>query len=163
VWKDPTEGVPNRAWGKHADSYCGAPGGEGPCERPEQAEAPAELRGVKTVKIANFAYTPGDRAASGALKAIPVIKQGEQLTFVNMDEAAGIRHTATTCPWPCNGPYVGNYPLADGAWDSGTLGHDLIDGGSPNPVSQTPADLPAGRYSYYCRIHPFMRGAFKVE
>jgi polyvinyl alcohol dehydrogenase (cytochrome) len=162
-WKDPTEGVPNRAWGKHADPWCGAPGGEGPCERPEPAEVPAELRGVKTVKIANFAYTPGDRAASGALKAIPVIKQGEQLTFVNMDEPAGIRHTATTCAWPCNGTYVGNYPLADGAWDSGTLGHDLIDGGNPNPISQTPADLPSGRYSYFCRIHPFMRGAFKIE
>ena len=35
--------------------------------------------------------------------------------------------------------------------------------GTPNPVAQTPADLPPGRYSYFCRVHPFMRGAFKVE
>jgi hypothetical protein len=38
--------------------------------------------------------------------------------------------TITTCRWPCNGPYVTNHPLADGRWDSGTLGFDLVDGGS---------------------------------
>ena len=97
------------------------------------------------MKIANFAYLPGDRGAGGALSTIPVIKQGERLTFVNEDQAANIRHSVTTCPWPCNGKYVGNYPLADGAWDSGTLGYDVIDGGSPNPVAQTPPDLPAGQ------------------
>ena len=26
----------------------------------------------------------------------------------------------------------------------------------------TPTDLPAGTYTYFCRIHPFMRGAFRV-
>jgi plastocyanin len=161
-WKDPTEGVPNRAWGSHADPWCGEQYGKEPCDRPETGPAPAELH-TNVVKIANFAYLPGDRGAGGAISSIPVIKQGERLTFVNDDEAAGIRHTVTTCPWPCNGKYVGNYPLADGAWDSGTLGHDLIDGGSPNPVAQTSPDLPRGTYSYFCRIHPFMRGAFKVE
>jgi len=115
------------------------------------------------VKIANFAYLPGDRGAGGALSTIPVIKQGERLTFINDDQAANIRHSVTTCAWPCNGKYVGNYPLADGVWDSSTLGYDLIDQGNPNPVAQTPPDLPAGRYSYFCRIHPFMRGAFKIE
>lgn len=97
------------------------------------------------------------------MKTIPVIKQGERLTFINDDQAANIRHSVTTCAWPCNGKYVGNYPLADGVWDSSTLGYDVIDQGNPNPVAQTPPDLPAGRYSYFCRIHPFMRGAFKVE
>jgi hypothetical protein len=42
------------------------------------------------------------------------------------------------------------------------MGFDLVDGGSPNPVSSTPADLPAGRYAYFCRTHPWMRGAFEV-
>jgi hypothetical protein len=27
---------------------------------------------------------------------------------------------------------------------------------------KTPKDLKAGLYTYYCRIHPFMRGAFRV-
>ena len=46
--------------------------------------------------------------------------------------------------------------------DSGTLGYDAIDGGTPDPVSSTPKDLPVGKYAYFCRIHPFMRGEFRV-
>lgn len=46
----------------------------------------------------------------------------------------------------------------------------LLDSDSPNkiltsetvPLWQTPATLPAGLYTYYCRIHPWMRGAFEV-
>ncbi len=30
-------------------------------------------------------------------------------------------------------------------------------------VVSTPADLTAGTYTYFCRIHPFMRGAFRVS
>jgi plastocyanin len=85
------------------------------------------------------------------------------LTFVNDDETFNIRHTVTTCDYPCNGKYVANYPLANGAWDSGILGYDLIDGGHPNPVAQTPPDLAPGRYRYFCRIHAWMRGEFKIE
>lgn len=118
-WPKATEGVPNRAWGGHEDPYCGEQYGKQPCDRPEPAEPPAEIR-TNVVKIANFAYVPGDRGAGGVV-------------------------------------------LADGAWDSSTLGYDVIDRGNPNPVAQTPPELPAGRYSYFCRIHPFMRGAFKVE
>ncbi len=29
-------------------------------------------------------------------------------------------------------------------------------------VYKTPANLPPGTYTYFCRIHPFMRGAFRV-
>ena len=28
---------------------------------------------------------------------------------------------------------------------------------------QTPANLSDGTYAYFCRIHPFMRGAFRVK
>ena len=77
---------------------------------------------------------------------MPVIKRGETLTFYNADQAATIRHTVTTCPWPCNGTYVGNYPLADGALG---LGHDGLrpdrQGADSNPVAETPKDLSAGR------------------
>jgi plastocyanin len=52
--------------------------------------------------------------------------------------------------------------LADGRWESGTLGYDVIDGGTPDPLAKTPKDLPVGKYSYFCRIHPWMRGAFEV-
>jgi HAMP domain-containing protein len=70
----------------------------------------------------------------------PRIKQGSSLTFFNADQQANIRHSVTTCRYPCNGRYVSNYPWADGRWDSGTLGYDPIDGGTPNPVSSTPSN-----------------------
>ena len=28
---------------------------------------------------------------------------------------------------------------------------------------KTPKNLSAGTYAYFCRIHPFMRGAFRVK
>jgi hypothetical protein len=42
------------------------------------------------------------------------------------------------------------------------MGYDPIDKGSMSPVAETPKDLKAGRYAYFCRIHPWMRGAFEV-
>ena len=42
------------------------------------------------------------------------------------------------------------------------MGYDVVDGGSPNPVSRTPAGLRVGKYAYFCRTHPWMRGAFEV-
>ena len=114
------------------------------------------------VLIANFQYMPGGRTAPGAQALPPTVKQGDSITFVNVDQQANIRHSVTTCKYPCNGRYVSNYPWADGRWDSGTLGYDAIDGGTPDPVSSTPTDLPVGKYSYFCRIHPFMRGEFRV-
>jgi plastocyanin len=114
------------------------------------------------VTIANFQYYPGGRTAPGAMALPPTVHQGDSITFFNGDQQANIRHSVTTCKYPCNGRYVSNYPWADGRWDSGTLGYDAIDGGTPDPVSSTPKDLPVGRYAYFCRIHPFMRGEFRV-
>ena len=111
--------------------------------------------------IGDFLYLPGDRSLSGEDGAPPRCA-GRGADLRQRRPGRGIRHSVTTCAWPCNGPYVGNYPLADGAWDSGTLGYDVVDGGSPNPVARTPAGLAVGRYAYFCRIHPWMRGAFEV-
>jgi polyvinyl alcohol dehydrogenase (cytochrome) len=159
-WKNPTKGVPNRRW-RMDEKMCGI-AGYGPCERPEQGSAPKPIQ-TSVVDIANFTYQPGDRASSGVINAIPWIRQGQRLTFVNQDwPAGGIRHSVTTCPWPCNGTYVSNYPLPDGRWDSGTLGYDPISNGNPTGESSTPVDLAPGKYSYFCRIHPWMRGAFEV-
>jgi plastocyanin len=154
-------GVPNRPWSHHAtDSVCGKEYGGPPCEKPAKPYEP----GVATtdVSIVNFQYQPGDMALSGQAGQPVQVKKGTSLRFTNVDQAANIRHSVTTCKWPCNGRYVANYPQADGRWDSGTLGHDVIDGGSPNPVAETPKDLAEGKYAYYCRIHPWMRGAFEV-
>ena len=157
---DATEGVPNRPWSVHAEAFCGVDLGGPPCERPEEPRPAGQY--TDTVTIANFLYLPGDLSLPDEMGAPPKVKQGKSLAFFNADQAAGIRHSVTTCRWPCNGRYVANYPLADGVWDSTTLGYDPIDGGNPNPVARTPTDLKPGKYSYYCRIHPWMRGAFEV-
>ena len=158
--KDPTEGVPNRPW-TMKDEYCGWKGAP-PCEKPEPMPAEDAFVRQNTVHIANFQYLPGDRASATGSK-IPTVIQGEKITFVNDDQLANIRHSVTTCKWPCNGRYVANYPHADGRWDSDTLGFDVIDGGTPNPMAETPTDLEPGMYAYFCRIHPWMRGAFRIE
>ena len=55
------------------------------------------------------------------------------------------------------------YPLADGdvIFDSGQLGV----AGPPTAgrtTWATPTDIAPGTYTYFCRIHPFMRGAFRI-
>jgi plastocyanin len=155
-----TAGVPNRAWGHHKDRICGAEHGALPCDKEEVPRPPGQF--TDTVTIADFLYVPGDMSLPDPVGSPPRVKAGRPLTFVNVDQTLGIRHSVTTCPWPCNGSYVANYPHPDGVWDSGTLGYDLVDGGEPNPISRTPPDLAVGKYSYFCRIHPWMRGAFEV-
>jgi plastocyanin len=155
-----TEGVANRAWRGAPDLFCGLEWKAGPCERPE-VRRPAGAY-TSLVTISNFLYLPGDKTLSGDLGAPPRVKPGTSLTFVNGDQQLNIRHTVTTCPLPCNGRYVANYPLADGVWDSSTLGYDAIDGGNPTPYAATPPNLKNGRYAYFCRIHPWMRGEFEV-
>jgi hypothetical protein len=166
-WVDPTEGVVNREWGDEHDAWCGARWDGPPCERDlPKEQASGGLPSPGGVHITDFLYAPGDRALSGPMGAPVQVKKGTSLTFYNEDAMLGIRHTVTTCPWPCNGPYVANYPLADGIWDSGilSLGLDPVDEqiGAPTLSASTPPDLPVGKYAYFCRVHPWMRGAFEV-
>ncbi|HEY1282720.1 MAG TPA: hypothetical protein VGF22_23770 [Acidimicrobiales bacterium] len=114
------------------------------------------------ISIAGFAYGAGDMSA---IDPIPTVKAGQTLTFDNQDAplGPGIWHSITACAAPCNKSTGIAYPLADGnvAFDSGQLGT----GGPPTAgrvTWQTPADLQPGLYTYFCRIHPFMRGAFDV-
>ena len=158
---NPIAGVPNRKWGHMHDTFCGKKFGFDPCEKPFETP-PEPGPEASRVMIANFQYLPGGRGAPGDMGKPATVKKGNSLTFVNADQQANIRHSVTTCRYPCNGRYVSNYPWADGRWDSGTLGFDAIDGGTPNPVASTPTDLKVGKYAYFCRIHPFMRGEFHV-
>ena len=50
-------------------------------------------------------------------------------------------------------------------FDSGVLGFGPQGFTAAANVDEwiTPPDLPAGTYTYFCRIHPFMRGAFRVK
>ncbi|MCA1814218.1 MAG: hypothetical protein LC624_09760 [Halobacteriales archaeon] len=164
---DPVETVMNRAWDGPELALCGVPDAAA-CDTPVPLPAPG-LDSPPAVGIAAFLYAPGDLNLAAPLGAPPVVHAGQSLGFVNLDTAAIVRHTVTSCAWPCNGPYTANYPLPDGAFDSDRLGNmDLGDGGSVPPDSHddalwsTPGDLPAGYYAYFCRIHPSMRGAFEV-
>jgi plastocyanin len=114
------------------------------------------------VDINDFTYGSGDLTVQAP---IPTVQQGQSLLFVNKDAPTGIGiwHSITACKAPCNQATGIAYPLADGdvTFDSGQLGQ----AGPPTAGRldwPTPDNLPVGTYTYFCRIHPFMRGAFTV-
>lgn len=127
---------------------------------------------ISSLDIKAFAYALGDLTGGGARSWPPTVSQGGTLTFRNLDSRPGqnprlaVYHTITACRAPCNGPTGIAYPLADGkaTFDSGELGY-----GPPQATAatnratwKTPKTLSPGTYSYFCRVHPFMRGAFRV-
>jgi hypothetical protein len=119
------------------------------------------------VAISNFVYMPGDLSQSGGFENPPVVAQGDSLHFGNFDSPASILHTVTACRAPCNGSTGISYPIANGPvrFDSGQLGYGP---GGYTPAAQradwyTPTNLPAGTYTFFCRVHPFMRGSFRVS
>ena len=96
---------------------------------------------------------------------MPTVKAGPALTFNNTDAPLenGMWHTITSCKAPCDKATGIAYPLADAdiQFDSGELGTS----GPPTAGRldwTIPRNLPTGTYTYFCRIHPSMRGAFRV-
>jgi len=115
------------------------------------------------ILISNFIYGKGDLNAGSR---IPTVRRGHSLTFLNGDDSRTIWHTITQCKAPCNRTTGIAYPLANGNadFDSGELGTGP-QGFTPasGRISwKTPKNLKVGTYTYFCRIHPFMRGAFRV-
>lgn len=126
------------------------------------------------VVIKNYTYQQGDLSLRGRKGLPPVVREGQQLTFVNQDPNQVVFHTITGCKQPCNRSAGIRFPLADGApFDSGELGFgpvvNLGEGDVPFTAAantdtfKTPTDLKPGTYAYFCRVHPFMRGAFRVK
>jgi plastocyanin len=114
------------------------------------------------IPISNFVYARGDMSIA---TSVPTIKAGQSLTFKNLDSPLGngIWHTITACLSPCDGKTGIAFPLADAkiVFDSGELGiADLPASGTD--TWSTPTNMPPGTYTYFCRIHPFMRGAFRI-
>jgi plastocyanin len=142
------------------DHHGGAPG--------DLANATKLPDGPKTatVDIAQFLYQQGDLSATGPAGRPPVVSAGQPLTFVNEDAGKNIFHTITGCRTPCTATTGIAFPLANGpVFDSGELGFGPLDftAASNRKQWQTPTDLAPGTYTYFCRIHPFMRGAFRVK
>ena len=103
-----------------------------------------------------------------------MVKPGQSVTFTNFDALPEMTdneqawHTITSCSAPCNrGSGIG-YPLARGKikFDSGQLGYGTgtsseVTTGS-NVYTTPPLTQPGKTYTYFCRIHPFMRGSVRV-
>lgn len=116
--------------------------------------------------VADWTYLPGDLSLDNSLGRPPVVQRGQSLTFTNDDEPAQVFHTITACRAPCNGSTGISYPLPNGRYDfdSGQLGYGPkgYSAATNKIVWSAPKNLPAGTYTYFCRVHPFMRGAFRV-
>ena len=121
----------------------------------------------RTITISNFLYGRGDLLRVGKKGRPPTIRPGGRLTFVNRDADQGILHSITACRAPCNRTTGIAYPLANGrgGFDSGNLGFGPAGRtAAANRVTwRTPRKLKPGTYTYFCRVHPFMRGAFRVK
>ena len=124
-----------------------------------------------TVGIKDFLTELGDPQNSGPSRNPPTVRQGQTFTFQNNDSTGNastdfLFHTITACANPCNRSTGIAYPRADGQieFDSGELGYGPR-GSTATENRKTwevPNDLPTGTYTYFCRVHPFMRGAFRV-
>ncbi|MDX6581904.1 MAG: hypothetical protein QOI10_1088 [Solirubrobacterales bacterium] len=127
------------------------------------------------VTIADFLYEPGDLSTI-SMSGVPTVKLGDTLGFTNLDGAA-IYHTVTSCAFPCLGQTGTSFPVADGTtsdgrsldFDSSELGIGTPEIGPAKqtlnwglPITEQNGYKPGEIVTYYCRIHPSMRGAFEV-
>jgi hypothetical protein len=128
---------------------------------------------TNNVNIKEFTYGRGDLALTGKSGRPPVVKRGKSLKFTNLDSLPGTPlnqaayHTITACRAPCNKLTGIAYPIANGSreFDSAELGYGPTSAtaAANRNTWSTPKSLPRGTYTYFCRIHPFMRGAFRVK
>ncbi len=140
-------------------------GGTGPEVGPDPTTLPDGLASGGPFKIGGYSYEAGDFRVPGSLGRPPVVKQGESFTFelAAGDASKEIWHSLTSCKSPCNKSTGIGYPIPDGEFqfDSGQLGT-----GGPPTVERdtwsTPKNLPVGTHTFFCRIHPLMRGAIRV-
>ena len=120
----------------------------------------------RTVPVSGFLYGQGDLGLTGRKGRPPTIRPGQTLRFVNRDAKRNIFHTITSCKAPCNGATGIAYPLANGPvrFDSGNLGFgpEGRTAAAQRISWRTPKKIRPGTYTYFCRVHPFMRGAFRV-
>ena len=136
------------------------------------------LRGQRTgnVAITGFTYVPGDLSMA-AVTGVPTVSLGSTLKFTNSDAFANVYHTATSCAFPCLGPTGTAFPVPDGStslgraldFDSAQLGIGVPSVSAAKneitwnlPVTAGAGYAPGEVVTFFCRIHPFMRGAFEV-
>jgi hypothetical protein len=138
--------------------------GGGPADLPNPVTRPDGQAVGGPLDIMGFKYALGDLSLPGMAGRPPVVPEGQSITFRNRDDPRAIYHSITSCKPPCNRATGIAYPVADGPvqFESGTLG-SAVPPATGRLEWQTPAGLDPGTYTYFCRIHPFMRGAFRVK
>jgi hypothetical protein len=121
------------------------------------------------IGIEAYQYEQGDLGGFGGAQNPPAVRTGKSLTFLNHDAVPeeNTFHTITACRAPCNRSTGIAYPIANSrtSFDSRQLGFNYAGFDAPaadRDTWSTPTDLKPGTYTYFCRVHPFMRGAFRV-
>jgi len=139
--------------------------GGGPTGLPDPRQLPDGTENPGNLDIVDFKYQLGDLSVPGPQGLPPVVRAGQSLNFRNeADDRRQIYHSITSCKAPCNRSTGIAYPIADGnvQFESSTLG-SAVPPATGALEWKTPANLQPGTYTYFCRIHPFMRGAFRVK
>jgi plastocyanin len=151
-----------------------------PRELRSSGPVPADGIGIRSFVFLQGGFSVVEGFPTSLMRP-PAIDPGETVTFTNQDAQPGqpqteqAWHSITSCRAPCNkGSGIG-YPLANGPikFDSGQLGYGY---GTSKEVTTgtdtyTTPPLPLGRkagkrgstYTYFCRIHPYMRGSIRVK
>ncbi|MBK5231647.1 MAG: hypothetical protein JJE13_01505 [Thermoleophilia bacterium] len=161
-----TPGVLNHGHYPENDDH----GGELPVVGQDPTTRPDGLMSGGPFDIGGYSYEAGNFRLPGTAGNPPVVEQGDSFTFqlTAADANQEIWHSLTSCKVPCNKSTGIAYPLPDGEFqfDSGQLGN-LNGNAAPPTVGRTtwstPANLPVGTHTFFCRIHPLMRGAFRVK
>jgi plastocyanin len=132
---------------------------------PDPRQLPDGVENPGNLDIVDFKYQFGDLSRPAQAGLPPVIQPGQALNFRNqVDDQRKIYHSITSCKAPCNRSTGIAYPIADGnvQFESNTLG-SAVPPATGALEWKTPDNLQPGTYTYFCRIHPFMRGAFRVK
>ena len=133
---------------------------------PDARTLPAGPAATGPVAIRGFLYGLGDLQADATSRP-PVVRAGQPLALVNRDGRPHDLPHHHLLPSTLQPHDWHRLPLADGSpveFDSGELGFGPA-GSTPaanRDTWSTPANLSPGTHNYFCRIHPFMRGAFRV-
>lgn len=162
-----TEGVLNHGHLPENEDYGGETGVNGSkLVGPDPRKLPDGTETGGPFTIADYFYYGADFRLPGAQGRPPVIKQGQQFTFKlsQKDIEDEVWHSLTSCKAPCNKSTGISYPIPDGdfQFESGQMGP----GQAPTvgyTEWKTPPDLPKGTHTFFCRIHPLMRGAIRVK
>jgi plastocyanin len=138
---------------------------------------------LTNVTIGGFTYGLADLGLAEQ-SGVAQVKVGKPVRFWNVDTAYDAWHTITRCKAPCTGQTGLDYPVADGGtgkgdgmdFDSTEVGYGIFFSpasgriGADKPLDEAIRDgmywdftpKNTGVYTFFCRVHPSMRGAIDV-